>query len=68
MVQEGKKRGRPAKYASKEEKARYDVIVKRARRFKSSTARRSDIKFIYTTECNGLYRGYGLVEPWPRND
>jgi hypothetical protein len=50
MVQEGKKRGRSAKYASKDEKVRYDAIAKRARRLKSSTARRSDIKFVYTIE------------------
>jgi membrane carboxypeptidase/penicillin-binding protein PbpC len=45
MPQTPQKRGRPSKYASKEEKAREDVIKKRARRRLQSTAARRDIRF-----------------------
>ncbi|KAI5456832.1 hypothetical protein BGZ63DRAFT_428932 [Mariannaea sp. PMI_226] len=39
------KRGRPSKYGSKEEKARQDVIAKRARRRLRSTAAHRDTRF-----------------------
>ncbi|KAH7111565.1 hypothetical protein EDB81DRAFT_671244 [Dactylonectria macrodidyma] len=40
-----KKRGRPRKYGSKEEKARQDVVARRVRRRLESTAARKDIRF-----------------------
>jgi membrane carboxypeptidase/penicillin-binding protein PbpC len=45
MPQTPQKRGRPSKYASKEEKAREDVIKRRARRQLQSAAARRDIRF-----------------------
>ncbi|QKD56910.1 uncharacterized protein FOBCDRAFT_227387 [Fusarium oxysporum Fo47] len=50
MPQISTKRGRPRKYGSKEEKARQDVIARRARRRLQSTAARDNTRFkIYTT-------------------
>jgi hypothetical protein len=50
MPEASTKRGRPRKYGSKEEKARQDVIARRARRRLQSTATRDNIRFkIYTT-------------------
>jgi len=51
MPQTPQKRGRPPKYASKEEKAREDVNKRRARRQVQSAAARRDIRFqFYTAE------------------
>ncbi|KAL6410928.1 hypothetical protein AUP68_07360 [Ilyonectria robusta] len=50
MPQIPNKRSQPRKYGSKEEKARQDVIARRARRRLQSTAAREDTRFkIYTT-------------------
>jgi hypothetical protein len=51
MPQTPQKRGRPSKYASNEEKAREDVIKKRARRRLQSATARRDIRFqFYNTK------------------
>ncbi|KAH7409762.1 hypothetical protein BKA64DRAFT_705515 [Cadophora sp. MPI-SDFR-AT-0126] len=51
MPQAPRKRSRSSKYASKEEKAREDVIKKRAGRRLQSAAARQDIRFrFYNTE------------------
>lgn len=52
MQPSGRKHDRPRTYESKEEKARRDVIVKRARRRENSAAANQNIRFqVYVAQA-----------------